>query len=89
VIKARNLIFVKKDIMIVKQVYNTDNKKQLLINLPDSFRKKRRVLVVLDDSVDTKADKLELMKSAKNDPLFQADIEEISNDFGAIDSESL
>ena len=38
--------------MIVKQVYNTDNKKQLLINLPDSFRKKRRVLVVLDDSVD-------------------------------------
>ena len=75
--------------MIVKQVYNTDNKKQLLINLPDSFRKKRRVLVVLDDSVDTKADKLELMKSAKNDPLFQADIEEISNDFGVIDSESL
>jgi hypothetical protein len=47
------------------------------------------VLVVLDDSVDTKADKLELMKSAKNDPLFQADIEEISNDFGATDSESL
>ena len=65
--------------MIVKQVYNTDNKKQLLINLPESFQKKRRVLVVLDDSVDTKADKLELMKCAKNDPLFQADIQEISN----------
>jgi len=70
--------------LIVKYVYNTDNNKQLLINLPDSFRKKRRVLVILDDS-DTKADKLELMKSAKNDPLLQADIEEISKDFEATD----
>lgn len=74
--------------MIVKQVYNTGNKKQLLIDLPESFRKKRKVLVVLDDSVDTKADKLALMKAAKNDPLLQADIEEISNDFGAVDGES-
>jgi len=65
--------------LIVKYVYNTDNKKQLLIDLPDSFRNKRRVLVVLDDSVDTRADKLELMKCAKNDLLLQADIEEISN----------
>ena len=70
--------------MIVKQVYNTDNKEQLLINLPDSFRKKGRVLVVLDDSVDAWADKLELRKCAKNDPLFQADIQEVSNDFDAI-----
>ena len=75
--------------MIVKQIYNTENKKQLLINLPDSFRKKKRVLVVLDDSIDNKADKLELMKCAKNDPLFQADIEEISNDFDATEGESL
>ena len=65
--------------MIVKQEYNTENKEQLLINLPENFRKKRRVLVVLDDSVDTKADKLELMKGSKNDPLFQADIQEFSN----------
>ena len=65
--------------MIIKQVYNTENKAQLLINLPDSFRNKRRLLVVLDDSVDARADKLELMKCAKNDPLFQADIQEISN----------
>ena len=69
--------------MIVKQVYNTDNKKQLLIDLPDSFRNKKSVLVVLDDSVDNRAEKLELMKGAKNDPLFQADIEEIKNDFEA------
>jgi len=71
--------------MIVKQVYNTENKKQLLIDLPDSFRKKRRLLVVLDDLVDTRADNLELMKGAKNDPLLQADIQEISKDFEATD----
>lgn len=30
-----------------------------MINLPDSFRNKSRILVVLDDSVDTKTDKLD------------------------------
>lgn len=75
--------------MIVKQIYNTDHKKQILVSLPDSFRKKRRVLVVFDDSVDTYADKLELMKRAKDDFLFQADIQEITDDFRATDSEFL
>jgi hypothetical protein len=79
----------KKIIMIVKQIYNTDHKKQIVVNLPDNFRRKRRVLVVLDDSVDSNTEKQELMKKAKNDLLFQADIEEISNDFRDIDSESL
>ncbi len=71
--------------MIVKQIYNTGNKKHLMINLPDNFQKKRQVLVVLDDSIDTKTEKLELMKSAKSDPLFQADIEAIASDFHTID----
>ena len=75
--------------MIVKQIYNTEHKKQILVNLPENFRRKRRVLVVLDDSVDTRAEKIEIMKKAKNDPLFQADIEEISREFGASDRESL
>lgn len=47
--------------MVVKQIYKTDHKAQLMINLPDRFRRKNRILVVLDDSVDTKAEKLELM----------------------------
>ena len=85
----RNCIFANKNTMIVKQIYNTGNKKHLLINLPDSFQKKRRVLVVLDDSVDARAEKLELMKTAKTDPLFQSDIEMISNDFCAVDNELL
>ena len=73
--------------MIVKQIYNTDNKTQLMINLPDTFRRKRRILVVLDDSIDAKTDKLDLMKKASKDPLFLADIDSVTKDFSSIDSE--
>ncbi len=73
--------------MIVKQIYKTENKSQLIINLPDNFRSKRQILVVLDDSVDTKANKMDLMKIASKDPLFLADIDSVSKDFRNIDSE--
>jgi hypothetical protein len=73
--------------MIVKQIYKTDNKSQLLINIPKDFRSKKHILVVLDDSFDSKADKIALMKIASNDPLFLADVESVSNDFKNIDSE--
>jgi hypothetical protein len=75
--------------MIVKQVYNTDHKKQILVDLPEYFRKKSRVLIVLDDSIDSNSEKMELMKHAKNDPLFQADINDVTEDFQAIDNEIL
>lgn len=73
--------------MLVKQIYKTNNKSQLLINIPESFRKKKHLLVVLDDSVDSKTDKMDLMRKASKDPLFLADIEEVSKDFGNTDSE--
>ncbi len=75
--------------MIVKQVYNTDHKKQILVDLPEYFRKKSRVLIVLDDSIDSNSEKMELMKHAKNDPLFQADIKDVTEDFQQIDNEIL
>ncbi len=40
---------------------------------------KKHVLVVLDDSIDSYEKKMELMKRAKDDPLFQADIENMGN----------
>jgi hypothetical protein len=82
-------VIIKYNDMIVKQIYNTDNKTQLMINLPEAFRHKRRILVVLDDSVDTKTEKLDLMKKASIDPLFLADIDSVSKDFRNIDSELL
>ncbi len=75
--------------MLVKQIYNVVNKKQLVIDLPEKFRKTRRVLVVIDDSVDTKIDKIELLKVASKDPLFLADIKEVTQDFGNIEFEDL
>ncbi len=75
--------------MIIKQIYNTENKSNLTITLPENFRKKRRVLVVLDDSVDTKSEKLKLMALASKDPLYIADIEETVADFKNIDPEHL
>ena len=62
---------------------------QLIITLPENFRGKKKVLVTVDDSISTTAEKLLLLKSAASDPLFLADIKEIGNDFGSIDNETL
>lgn len=75
--------------MIVKQIYKTNNKSQLLINIPENFRKKSHILVVLDDSIESKNDKMHLMEMASKDPLFLADIDAISKDFRNIDTELL
>ena len=72
--------------MIYKQIYKTNAESQLTINLPENFRIKKYVLVMLDDSVDSKATKVDLMKMASNDPLFLADIADISRDFKDVDS---
>jgi hypothetical protein len=75
--------------MILKQIYNTDHKSQILIDLPESFRNKKKILVVLDDSVDIRTEKMEFMKKAQNDPLFFADINSVIQDFEKIDNESI
>ncbi|WP_146153599.1 hypothetical protein [Adhaeribacter arboris] len=62
---------------------------QLIINLPESFSNKRRVLVIIDDDIDEVNEKLLLLKQATNDPLFLADIQEVKEDFNFIDSETI
>ena len=74
--------------MTHRQIYNISNNK-LVINLPDSFKNKKQVLVTLDDSVETFAEKLALMKQAASDPLFLSDVKEVNDDFGSIDHETL
>ena len=49
----------------------------------------QQVTVVIEDVIDTKAQKLEQLKAALNDPLFLADIKEVQNDFDAVDHETL
>ena len=74
--------------MTLRQVCDIKNN-QLIINLPEGFRNSKKVLVIVNDSVDSKTEKLSLLKQAANDPLFITDIKEVLDDFGDIDHETL
>ena len=74
--------------MTYRKIYSVENNK-VIINLPDDFKGKKQVMIVVDDLADNKAQKLELMKLAANDPLFLSDIKEIQDDFDSIDHENL
>ena len=62
---------------------------QIIIALPENFRGTKKALVIVNDIVSTKAEKLALMQQAVSDPLFLSDIKEIGEDFGSIDHETL
>lgn len=74
--------------MTFKQVCSVKNN-QVVITLPPNFVNKKQVTVVIEEIVDSKTQKLALMKQAATDPLFLADLEEINNDFDAISNETL
>lgn len=73
--------------MVFKQVYKTNDKNQIIVQLPDKFKKNKQVLVMVDDSFDTKNEKIAQMKAAANDPLFLSDVVDISKDFSFTDQE--
>ena len=66
--------------MILQQIFEISNN-QLVINLPDSFKNKQKVLVTVNDFVATKADKIREMQLAAKDPLFLEDIKEVHHWF--------
>ena len=84
---AEFIIFDKKLGMVFKQVYKTNDKNQIIVQLPENFRKNKQVLVMVDDSFDTKNEKIAQLKAAANDPLFLSDVVDISKDFSFTDQE--
>jgi hypothetical protein len=62
---------------------------QVVFTLPPDFSDKKMVTVYVNDHIDERAQKLELLRMAMNDPIFNADIKEVNDDFNAIDSETL
>lgn len=74
--------------MKLKRIYDVSNN-QLIINLPERFRNKKRLLVIVDDTIDEVNEKLALLEQAATDPLFLADIQKIKEDFDFIDSETI
>jgi hypothetical protein len=74
--------------MTLKQVYDVNNN-QLTINLPENFRGRKQVMVIVEDIEEPQLDEYLLMKKAATDLLFLSDIQEVSSDFKNIDSENI
>jgi hypothetical protein len=75
--------------MTYSKTYDIQKNNQLIINLPDSFKRKRKVKVTIEDFDDEKDIKIKLLKKASKDPLFLADVAETNADFESIDRETL
>jgi hypothetical protein len=73
--------------MTYEKIYDIQKNIQLVINLPDRFRSKKRVRVVIEDVDDNRDEKIPLLKKAANDPVFLSDIAEIDSDFRYSDNE--
>ncbi|MBU2444873.1 MAG: hypothetical protein KJ666_04775 [Bacteroidetes bacterium] len=73
--------------MTLKQICDVKDN-QIVLTLPENFRDRKKVLVTINDSIDLKAEKFELLKQAVIDPLFLADIKQVSEDFNFIDTEA-
>ena len=67
--------------MTLRKVFNNKNN-QLIIDLPESFRDKKQVLVIVDDNFNSSNEKMDMIKKAATDPLFLSDINEVNKDFG-------
>jgi len=72
--------------MTIKQICNVKDNR-LIINLPKSFKEGRRVMVIVDDELNLREDKMALMQKAALDPLYLADMAEVEEDFDFADSE--
>jgi hypothetical protein len=65
------------------------NDNQVVVTLPPNFENRKKVTVLIDDQVDTREQKLNLLKDASKDPLFLADISEVNKDFDSIDNDTI
>lgn len=69
-------------------IIQTSDADSLVIDIPDEF-KSRQVRITVEIDRISKEEKIQLMRLAETDPIFQRDIEEISADFLNIDNEGL
>lgn len=72
--------------MTFEKTYEIKNN-ELTIKLPKKFKSIKRVRVIVEELESKREQKLKLLKKAVTDPLFNADIEEIKEDFRFTDKE--
>ena len=75
--------------MTFERTYEVKKDNRLIIKLPERFRSKKRVKVIIEDIEESRQDKIKLIKQASKDPLFLSDINEINSDFEDSDKELL
>jgi len=73
--------------MSFKKTFDVQKNNQLVIDLPDRFRSKKKVRVTIEDIDENRDEKISLLKRAANDPIFLSDIAEVDSDFSYSDSE--
>ena len=72
--------------MTFEKTYEINNN-ELTIKLPKKFRSVKKVRVIVEEAETERSKKIQLLKKASTDPLFNSDIEEIKNDFRYSDKE--
>ena len=75
--------------MTFEKTYEVKKDNRLIIKLPDRFRSKKRVKVIIEDVDDSRQEKIKLLRNASKDPLFLSDINEVNSDFSDSDNELL
>lgn len=78
----------KKEAMTFEKTYEIKNN-ELTIKLPKQFKLIKKVRVIVEEVESDRDKKLKLLKKAASDPLFNADIEEIKEDFRYSDKEAI
>ena len=66
--------------MTFEKTYEIKKDNRLIIKLPESFRSKKRVKVIIEDIEDSRQEKINLLKKASTDPLFLSDVNEATSD---------
>ncbi len=75
--------------MTFEKTYEIQKNNQLIIKLPEKFKSKKRVRIIIEDVDDDRNAKLDLLKKASKDPLFLSDIQEVKDDFQYSDREAI
>jgi len=75
--------------MTFEKTYDIHKNNKLIIELPEKFKSKKRVRVIVQDIDENRSKKIKLLHKASIDPLFLSDIDEISRDFKISDKELL
>ncbi|MGC9342133.1 MAG: hypothetical protein ACP5E3_05495 [Bacteroidales bacterium] len=75
--------------MTFEKTYDVQKDNRLIIKLPERFRSKKRVKVIIEDVDESRQEKIKLLRNASKDPLFLSDINEVNSDFSDSDNELL